>query len=284
MRTLGALIETPNPDHRALAELLDLGPVPPASKHIDIFAFQLYPYASVYLGAEGRLGGEARDLIAGFWRALARNPPTEPDHLTLMLALYAELGQRESGKEAPGEEHWRRACRAFLCEHLLSWLPVYLAKLEQLAPRYYRRWALLLREALRAEAERLGHQRRLSLHLRQTPPLADPRKEGSPAFLSSLLSPVRSGMILVRDDLIRAGRELGLGVRAGERKFVLKALLSQDPGATLGWLARECRAWVTRHRESAPLLGAAAEPWIRGAETSTALLEELCREAGAHFA
>ncbi len=304
LRTLGVLIEAPSPDHRPLAELLELGPVPPGSEHTDLFGFQLYPYASVYLGAEGRLGGEARDLIAGFWRALAQAPPAEPDHLTVMLALYAELREREScgeppgeeppgeeppgeeppGEEPPGEDYRRRACRAFLWEHLLSWLPVYLDKLDQLASRYYRRWAVLLREALSTEAERLGRGQRLPLHLRRLSPLADPRKEGSRAFLDSLLSPVRSGMILVRDDLIRAGRELDLGVRAGERKFVLEALLSQDPAATLEWLARECRAWAARHGENAALLGTAADSWIRSAEASSTLLEELSREARAHFA
>ncbi len=278
-RTLGALIEPPSPDHRPLAELLEIGPLPAETEHTDLFLFQLYPYASVYLGAEGQLGGEARDLIAGFWRALGEAPPADPDHLTVMLAFYAELRERESGKAPPGEEHWRRACRAFLWEHLLSWLPVYLEKLEQLAPRYYRRWAALLRQALAVEAERLGRQERISLHLQPAPVLVDPREDDPQAFLDALLSPVRSGLILVRDDLVRAGRELDLGVRAGERKFVLKALLSQDPAATLAWLAREGRDWAARHRQNAALLGTAAETWVEKAEALAALAEALGREA-----
>ncbi len=277
LRTLGALIEPPSPTHRQLAELLELGPVPAAAEHTDLFLFQLYPYASVYLGAEGQLGGEARDLIAGFWRALGEPPPAEPDHLTLMLAFYAELREGESG--SPGERRSRRACRAFLWEHLLSWLPVYLDKLEQIAPRYYCRWAVLLREALASEIEHLGCQERPALHLRQAPAITDPRNQDPQAFLDALLSPVRSGLILVRDDLVRAGRELGLGVRAGERKFVLKALLSQEPAATLGWLAREARAWAVRHRENADLLGASAELWVGKAEALAALAEDLSREA-----
>ena len=284
LRTLGALIEPPSPAHRQLADLLELSPVPPATEHTDLFSFQLYPYASVYLGAEGQLGGEARDRIAGFWRALGETPPAEPDHLTVMLALYAELRERESDDAPPGEENWHRACRAFLWEHLLSWLPVYLDKLEQLAPRYYRRWAVLLREALLAETEHLGHQERISLHLRQAPPLSDPRQDDPQAFLDALLSPARSGLILVRDDLIRAGRELGLGVRAGERKFVLKALLSQEPAATLGWLVGECRTCAARHRENTALLGPVAEFWVERAETSSELLNELSRDAGDRFA
>ncbi len=277
LRTLGALVEPPAPAHQPIADLLDLGLVPPAAAHTDLFDFQLYPYASVYLGAEGQLGGEARDRIAGFWRALGETPPAEPDHLTVMLSLYAQLAEQT----APGDELDNRAGRAFLWEHLLSWLPVYLDKLDELASRFYRRWGALLRQALAVEAERLGSQKRLSLHLRQAPPLADPRTEGAPAFLDALLSPARSGLILVRDDLVRAGRELGLGVRAGERRFVLKALLAQEPAATLGWLARECRAGAKRHRASSALLGAAAAFWIERARAASALLEELSREAEA---
>ncbi len=279
LRTLGALIETPGPDHHRLAELLELGPVPPAAEHTDLFSFQLYPYASVYLGAEGQLGGEARDRIAGFWRVLGETTPPEPDHLTLMLAFYAELRSREAAGDPPGEYHWRRTCRAFLWEHLLSWLPIYLDKLEQIAPPYYRRWAGLLRQALVSEVEHLGYQQRLSMHLGQAPPLSDPRKEESQAFLGSFLSPVRSGLILVRDDLVRAGRELGLGVRAGERKYVLKALLSQDPAAILKWLGQECRVWAQRHRESNPWAGPAAGFWAARAEASQTLLTELSRDA-----
>ena len=279
LRTLGALIEPPNPNHRRLADLLELGPAPPESEHTDLFLFQLYPFASVYLGAEGRLGGDARDRVAGFWRALGEAPPDEPDHLTVMLAFYAQLRQQETEQAAPGGEHWRRACRAFLWEHLLSWLPVYLEALERLAPRHYRRWSSVLRDALAAEAERLGRQRRLSAHLRQMPSLADPRQDGAPAFLEALLSPARSGVILVRDDLVRAGRELSLGVRAGERAFALKALLSQDAAATLGWLAREGRTRAARYRESAALLGPALDYWVEKAEASATLFEELAREA-----
>ncbi len=279
LRTLGALIEPPSPDHRRLAEILELGPIPSAAEHTDLFSFRLYPYASVYLGAEGRLGGEARDLVAGFWRVLGETPPAEPDHLTVMLALHAELRERELGRDTSRQaQHWRRVGRAFLWEHLLSWLPVYLDKLEQVAPRYYRRWAGLLREALAAEAERLGRQDQPSLHLRQAPALVDPRQGDAQAFLDTLLSPVRSGLILVRDDLIRAGRELGLGVRTGERKFVLKALLSQEPAATLEWLAREGQAWAARHRANA-LLGAGAELWATKAEALAALAEDLSRDS-----
>ena len=274
-RTLGALIEPPGPELRPLAEALDLGPLPDAADHTELFLFQLYPYASVYLGAEGMLGGEARDRIAGFWRALGETPPPEPDHLSTMLALQARLAELE--REAPAaaaREGWRRARRAWLWEHLMSWLPAYCDKAAAVGPPYYQRWATLLMAALAEEAGAVGGQDSLSLHLREAPPLADPRQEGGEAFLSSLLAPVRSGLILVRSDLERAARELGLGLRAGERRFALKALLGQDANRVLFWLSRFAAAAASRYRFLDPSEGW-ADFWSERAADSAGLLKEL---------
>src|ERR1041385_8304290 len=78
-----------------VAEVLGLGDVPEASAYTDVFVFQLYPYASVYLGDEGMLGGEARDRVAGFLKALGLEPTHEPDHLAAMLGAYASLAESE---------------------------------------------------------------------------------------------------------------------------------------------------------------------------------------------
>src|SRR3982751_5490214 len=128
-RALAVLVEPPVAEAARVAEALELGPMPGAATYTELFVFELYPYASVYLGAEGMLGGEARDRVAGFWRALGETPPAEPDHLSLMLALYARLVEMEE-HAAVGvrRETWRGARKAFLWEHILSWLPLYLDK------------------------------------------------------------------------------------------------------------------------------------------------------------
>jgi TorA maturation chaperone TorD len=275
-RTLGALAEPPAPGQRALAELLELGPPPGEADHSDLFLFQLYPYASVYLGAEGMLGGEARDRVAGFWRALGQAPPAEPDHLAALLALYARLAELEAAAgDASGRERWRHARKALCWEHLASWLPVYLVRLAELAPPFYRRWGEVLAEALAGEAATLGPPAGLPLHLRAAPAMVDPRAGDGEAFLAALLAPARSGLILVRSDLARAARELNLGTRIGERKFVLRALLGQDGPATLGWLAAEARRQAGLHRGlPAPFVRLAAF-WTARAEAAATLLGEL---------
>src|SRR5215210_461468 len=195
-RALAVLVEPPDrPGVARVAEALGLGAVPEASAYTDVFVFQLYPYASVYVGAEGMLGGEARDRVAGVLRALGHQVPAEPDHLALLLGAYAGLCEIEK----KGDGRVRGARRALLWEHLLSWLPVYLDKVERVAPRFYRRWAETLKAALDAEAKELGIQAELPLHLREAPALADPRETTPEEFLKALLAPARSGLILVRE-------------------------------------------------------------------------------------
>ncbi len=71
LRALGVLCEPPEPAHERVAEALCLpGRADPAD-HTELFGFQLVPYASVYLGAEGMLGGEAADRVAGGSRSVA---------------------------------------------------------------------------------------------------------------------------------------------------------------------------------------------------------------------
>ena len=141
-RALGALCEPPAPAHRRLADALQLDGEAAGDDYAELFLFQLYPYASVYLGAEGKLGGEARDRVAGFWRALGLVPPAEPDHLAALLGLYATLAEAEQDEQDAARRLLRRRARhALLHEHLLSWCGPYLDKLGELAPPFYRRGA-----------------------------------------------------------------------------------------------------------------------------------------------
>lgn len=275
-RALGVLCEPPEEGHARVAGALGLPAVPDASEYTDLFVLHLYPYASVYLGADGMLGGEARDRVAGFWRALRLAPPAEPDHLAALLGLYANLVDREAEeREAPRRLLWRQARSALLHEHLASWLPPYLDRVEAPAPPAYRAWAGLLRAALAEETAAAGAADVLPAHLRDAPPLPDPRRGGSRAFVAGLLTPVRCGMILTRADLARAARELGLGLRMGERRFALAALLSQAPDAVLGWLAAEAGTCASRHATHAGVMGAAARFWADRASAAAHLLDEL---------
>lgn len=55
-------------------------------------------------------------------------------------------------------------------------------------------------------------------------------------------------MIITRADLARGARELGLGMRQGDRATSLRSLLTQDAPAVLRWLAGEAERAGERHR------------------------------------
>ena len=242
---------------------------------------QMYPFASVYLDNSGQLGGEARDRISGFWRALDIDTPDETDHLTVLVAYYARLKELSTTETGENRARWNHARQAFLKEHILSWLPFFLDKLIAITDGFYTRWGQLLTDTLVAESTELGGKDDLPLHQRQATDLADPRAEGGDEFLASLVAPIRSGLILVRDDFDRAGTDLGLGVRKGERRYVLKALLAQDAEATLEWLATEASVWSESHANRISWTGSIARFWSQRAQATADLLSDLAADSPA---
>lgn len=283
LRALAVLAELPREETPALAGLLGLERPPTRAEYTELFVLQLVPHASVYLGAEGMLGGEVVDRIQGFWRALGREPPPDPDHLTTLLGLYVELREREGAEPTPQRRAaLARARAALLFEHLVSWQPAYLAKATEIGPPPYRAWATLLRSALAAEVARTEVPNLLPVHLRAAPLISESDQATLDDLVAALLAPVRCGLILTRADLQRAAQDLGLGVRAGGRRFVLHTLLEHRAPATMEWLGVEAAHWAERHMEDAPLVGTCARFWARRAERTTTVLAQWQRTARGH--
>ena len=312
IRGLAVFAEPPTEEHARLAEAVELPGPPTPADYSDVFLFQLYPYASVHLGPEGMLGGEARARVDGFWRALGYDPPTEPDHLAALLGLYATLAEAEAdrGGEASGEdgvparmmdgggegpeaggdqegavEAERRLVgegrRALLHEHLSPWVFPFLARVSELAGEPYSSWAQLLARVLQAEVEASPEAQGLPLHLRVAPELPDPREEGAGAFVAGLLAPVRSGIILTRADLASVAAACDVGLRAGERRYALEHLLAQDGEEVLKSLGREARRQAELHAGRESWLGATAAFLERRARTTADLLDTLAEEESA---
>jgi hypothetical protein len=270
-RALGVLAEPVGPAHPGLADLLGL-PAPAGRDWTEAFVVQLVPHASVYLGADGMLGGEAADRVAGFWRALRMPVPADADHLTTLLGLYASLVDRQAREpDRSRRVLLGRARAALLHEHLLSWLPTYLHAMRDVGPPAYVAWAGLLREALDAETSEVGPPDRLPAHLTAVPPMAGP-DDGLDTMLRALLCPARSGLVLARGHLATLARDARLGLRRGDRSRILRALLEQDPAAAQTLLADQAVVWEERHRADAPTTGPIAEHWASRASATATLL------------
>lgn len=282
LRALGAAMEEPSPELAPLWSSLDLGPLPSAADHTALFVLDLPPFASIYLGAGGMLGGEARDRVAGFFRAIGTSPPAEVDNAATLLGTLAEL--HGLGRD---EARAARAYEVFLWEHVLSWLPVYCHKIRSRRGPYAG-WAdrtLTVLGALASDvapSPGIGKAQAmppLPSSLRSAPALADPRADGgADAFQSSLLAAAESGVVWSKTDLAHLGRDLGLGIRAGERRYILRHLLSQDSVRTLRWLA-EASARHGYERLSA--FGPITDHWQQRAEHSATLLHQLASDAAA---
>ena len=281
LRALTVLAERPGPHHGRLADLLDLPGTPDDATWTQVFVLHLYPYASVHLGDQGKLGGDARDRVAGFFRALDAVPPPEPDHLPTLLAAYAELRERGDG----GDPRAAHAATTLLHEHLCSWLPLYLGRVHALAPQPYRSWADLLAEALRDQARQhpaptVDGTTPLPVHLRDAPAVADPRDDTDLPLPEQLLVPARTGFLLTGADLRRAARETELGLRIGERRYVLEQLLAQSVPDTLRWLADHATtSTVDALAGWHPVVPDVVDWWQHRARSTAALLQDLAVEA-----
>jgi hypothetical protein len=246
LRSLGAALVTPPPDNGRVLDALGL-PLQSGAEHTDAFVLSAPPHAAIHLGPEGKLGGEGLDRVAGFWRALGLRPPQDADHLGVLLMLYAELGEAEDHAAARRlRDRLRLARIALLYEHIGCWAPGYLASISAFGTASVASWAALVQDAVREELADVTAYEVLPLALRAAPPALS--ADTSPdELLDWLLVPVRAGFVLTRHDLAQCAGATGVGLRRGERRFILKAMLEQDPRATMRWLTGHARRWSKVH-------------------------------------
>jgi hypothetical protein len=157
-------------------------------------------------------------------------------------------------------------------------VPFFLERVQESGAPFYAPWAELLERVLEGELAAAPPPATPPLHLREAPALPDPRVAGAAPFLAGMFAPVRAGIILTRADLARIGRGLGIGVRMGERRWVLEQLLGQEPARVLETLAGEARARAGRHAARVAVLGPSADFWASRAHATARLLLELSSE------
>ena len=227
-----------------------------AVEHTTAFVLEAPPYAAIHLGAEGQLGGEGADRVAGFWRAVGLAPPAEPDHLAALLGLYARLGEEADASTGDERDRLARVRRVLFDEHLWTWVPGFAIAVTELGLPAVSQWATILSTVMTAEAGgsagRAGTDPvELPLALRSAP-AAWAGGDNIDELLDVMVAPLRSGMVLSRASLLRAARDTGTGYRIGERRFALRAMMDQDPAGTLAWLAAEARRWAGIHLITRP--------------------------------
>ncbi len=244
LRALGAVCLQPPPASDPLCDALGIARWGSA-EHTAVFLLDLSPHSSIYLGAEGGIGGIAAETAAGIWRTLGLESPGEADHLATLLALYTHLGESVGSCQTEAAKlRLEHARQVLLWEHLWSWVPAYLEALagQPACPAAAIQWAAVLSSALDREARWSEPPQVLPSVLGDAPPPLgeDPSVDD---LVKSVATPVSSGFILTFSDLTRCASTAGVGLRRGERRFALRAMLEQDPASTLSWLSSHARRW-----------------------------------------
>jgi len=275
LRALGSVPASPPPYCQPVMAALGLSALS-AAEHTSVFVLSAPPHAAIHLGAEGKLGGEGLDRVAGFWRVLGLAPPPDADHLGVLLMLCAELADAQAAvRSEMTRARLRHARTTLLREHLWSWAPGYLTAVSRVGGPALASWAGLTLHALHREASSASAATALPAALRAAPAPVG-RGEGRDLLLDALVTPVRSGILLTREDLREAAAVAGLGCRVGERRYTLAAMLDQDAGAALGWLSRHAGTWAELHAGQQPVGG--HDPrhwWARRAARTARILRAL---------
>jgi nitrate reductase delta subunit len=277
LRALGSVPASPPPHCQAVFAALGL-PAPTAAEHTAVFVLSAPPHAAIHLGGEGKLGGEGLDRVAGFWRVIGLNPPPDADQLGVLLMLYAELADAEAAARSEVTRGRLRHARLVLIrEHLWSWAPGYLTAVRRIAGPALAGWAELTLHALHlAACSAPTRTAALPAALRDAPAPVDPGASRD-KLLDALVAPVRSGILLTREDLRAAAAAAGLGYRVGERRYTLAAMLDQDAGGALGWLSGHADMWAESHAGQLPVGGHDPRHWWSRRAAGTARTLRACQ-------
>ncbi len=218
---LAEVVENPDP-HPAILEVLELEWT--RDGFTELFDFDLPPFASYYLTIGPILGGEPVGYLRGLLSAYLRPElqPSQPDSLAFLLRLLALLLRQRSEDRA----------HVIFYEALSPWLGTYARAIASFAPLGLRRIGLLLDEVYQDWSKTIPSALSLPFLLRSAP--EPPKMKDRESLLDSLLSPVGSGLVLPRSELIRITHRHGLGMRPGGRRFSFQSLLDTSPGETLG--------------------------------------------------
>ncbi|MCB9742839.1 MAG: molecular chaperone TorD family protein [Alphaproteobacteria bacterium] len=201
-----------------------------AADHHEVLQRQLFPFASVFLSADGQLGGPesgaARDMAA---LCGARVEDEEPDHLGVQLGVLRHLAGAEVDAWSDGREdevaRVQDLARHVMDRQLLRWLPALVVALQELEHPLYTPAGLLTLELVGSWRAELGEGPAL-WSLPEPPELLDDPKTGLKRIAQTLSVPALAGVFLTQGRLRRLGRALELPQGFGKRWQLLENLLA----------------------------------------------------------
>ncbi len=208
-----------------------------AASHHQLFTFNLYPYASIFLTSNRLLGGEiTNEIEAIYWQAgFTADPNIEPDHLGQTFMFLAHLSQKETAAHSLGQP--RKGIKLqqlqFLETHLLPWIIPCIIAIKQQDNRLYNELAQLVLPLVANHYDSLQMSGIVPNSIPLTTLTPNPDNEvalkdgrtGLRDIARYLITPNQSGLYLGRSDINQLARSVSLPHGFGSREQQLQTLL-----------------------------------------------------------
>ncbi len=265
-----------------------------AAAYQTLFAFNIFPYESIYRDSSGLLGGSITEAVVHSYQASGfpvSDDATSPDHVGHELALLAFLCRVEAnawaGDMHPMAQRVQALQQDFLQNHLLTWLfPLALA-VKQQGNGFYTAVLTLTTDLVIDHAQEIGFRGEIGFRLPPTPNLLTNDKTSLKEIATYLTNPVHSGFVLSRDDVSGIARAHKLPRGFGKRDLMLHNLLQAAVQydalhavlETFIALAKQWEEDYGRYAQQAPALQPFLQPWQERVAVTQALLATLQQHA-----
>jgi TorA maturation chaperone TorD len=260
-----------------------------AAAYQELFAFNLFPFESIFLAQEGLLNSDHSAAVRAVYDAMGYQPAQRggaADHLGAELGLLAHLCAAEADAWADGQaaiarrmqhEQWQ-----FLQGHLLRWLAPCAVAIGRHDNPFFAELATIT-VALVAEHEdalTTAWSAPLAWELPEPPALLADPKSSLHDIATFLITPAYSGFFLSRYIINQLGRHQRLPRGFGSREQMVTNLLRtaaqyEALPALLATLRAELLRWQMDYQAllaAHPTLTPFVQPWLRrSAETVTLL-------------
>lgn len=269
-----------------------------AADHYRLFGLNVFPYASLYLDDEGRIGGPVTDYVRHQFRQidlgvdLSQESADHLGHELIFLGFIASAEADAWGDSTDVEvARMQHIQRHFLDRHLSWWLPVFAHAVRRQKYSFYTTLADLTLELV------LDHRAALDPDVAEsltpalgTPPkLLDDQNTGLKDIAEFLSMPAWCGVCLSRDDIARLGRSERIPRGFGGRTRMLANLLRSAAefdrlesvmNRLLDWLEDWRTHYCALRKNSIPCMEAVADFWLERVENTTHMVQRLQTAAG----
>jgi len=269
-----------------------------AANHHQLFGFNIFPYAAIFLDSDGLLGGRLTNAVLTTYHQMGYQSDgivTSSDHIGHELGLLGFLSQAEAeaweDNQIAAAQQWRKWQREFLQTHLLRWLLPFIVAVQYHDDPFYEALAGLTLDLIHEQYTELVEglsTPHVPFSLPSAPALLSEEKTGLREIANFLVIPVHSGFYLSRHQIGKLANQLQLPCGFGSRQqMLLNVFRSAVAYAGLPTLCNTLAAiladWQAVYQDYAakfPHLTSFADAWSKQAGNSIQLLAEIKQRTG----